>query len=174
MGNIRGGRIIAIIAAGGFIMRERENERSRTFIERQRERARLDHGRLLFGPRSRGKELLDDPGDYDEWRTHGDFFVDAAKHALVGKGPKNYSRPDESIREDASEALMVSIEIDASEIEVEVQDGIVVLKGSVPDRLMKHHCEWVIEGIAGVKDIKNELRVEREPDSPRRFGRRLR
>ncbi len=86
---------------------------------------------------------------YDQYRgTH------------AGKGPKNYKRADERIREDVSEALKHHPGVDASEIEVSVKDGVVMLSGTVESRQMKRLAEESVEEISAVADVKNELRIE--------------
>ena len=79
----------------------------------------------------------------------------------AGRGPKGYQRSDERIREDVCEMLARHHEIDASEIEVEVSQGIVTLRGSVDERRTKRIAEDVLETLPGVKDIRNELSVNR-------------
>jgi osmotically-inducible protein OsmY len=76
---------------------------------------------------------------------------------FLGRGPKGYRRSDERIREDICEALMQHPGIDASEFEVTVKEGVVTLKGTVPDRWMKRASEWVADRVSGVRDIRNEL-----------------
>ncbi|HEY3523757.1 MAG TPA: BON domain-containing protein, partial [Candidatus Limnocylindrales bacterium] len=78
----------------------------------------------------------------------------------TGAGPKGYQRSDERIREDVSERLQQSGGIDAHEIEVAVDGGVVSLKGTVPDRSMKRMAEDAVDSCSGVKDVHNELRVE--------------
>lgn len=82
-----------------------------------------------------------------------------------GHGPKNYKRSDERIREDVCEALFQDGDIDASEIEVKVTNGEVVLTGSVMDRNSKRRVEDVVESCSGVHDVRNEIRVQRESES---------
>lgn len=77
----------------------------------------------------------------------------------VGKGPKGYRRSDERIREDVCETLTQHPEIDASQIEVVVKDGYVKLSGAVESRHMKRMAEDAIEGLSGITDIKNQLRI---------------
>lgn len=77
-----------------------------------------------------------------------------------GKGPKNYRRSDDRIREDACEALERHPQIDASEIEVEVKDGVVTLRGHVEERRLKRLAEDSIESVSGVRDVRNELQVD--------------
>ncbi len=76
-----------------------------------------------------------------------------------GRGPKGYRRSDETIKEDVSEALYRSSEVDASELEVHVSSGNVTLKGFVNDRTQKKLAERAVENLSGVEDIFNEIRV---------------
>jgi hypothetical protein len=76
-----------------------------------------------------------------------------------GKGPKGYKRNDERIKEDVSEALQNDYDVDASNIEVEVNDGEVTLRGEVQSRQEKRAAEDCAEDVAGVKDVTNQLRV---------------
>jgi len=77
-----------------------------------------------------------------------------------GRGPKNYMRSDERIREDLNERLTDSDEIDASNITVEVSNGVATLKGSVDERWMKHCAEDLAESCSGVRDVNNQIRVQ--------------
>jgi hypothetical protein len=77
----------------------------------------------------------------------------------VGKGPKGYQRSDERIREDVSERLAQHPEIDATDIEVQVNNGEVTLTGTVEERHIKRMAEDVAEGLSGVKEVHNQLRV---------------
>ncbi len=79
-----------------------------------------------------------------------------------GKGPKGYTRSDERIREDVNERLTDDGMIDASEIEVDVKNGEVLLKGTVRSRQEKRRTEDIIESISGVKDVENHLKVKTE------------
>jgi hypothetical protein len=78
-----------------------------------------------------------------------------------GKGPKGYRRNDERIREDVCERLEDNPELDASDIEVTVSGGEVTLKGEVSDRRDKRIAEDCTEGISGVKDVTNQIRVRK-------------
>lgn len=78
-----------------------------------------------------------------------------------GRGPKNYQRSDDRIREDVCERLTMDHDVDASEIEVNVQDGVVTLNGSVNDRHAKRLAEDICESVRGVKDVQNNIRVTR-------------
>lgn len=78
-----------------------------------------------------------------------------------GKGPKNYKRSDERIYENINDVLTEDPDIDASEIEIEVQDGEVKLSGMVNERLQKRKAEDLIEDILGVTNVENNIHVAR-------------
>jgi hypothetical protein len=88
-----------------------------------------------------------------------------------GRGPKNWKRSDERIREDVNEELARHPWIDASEIEVRVANGEVTLTGTVNNRIAKRRAEEVAEHVFGATDVQNQIRVKREPLSER-FGER--
>lgn len=110
-------------------------------------------------------------GDYGyQNQTKGDHytarkelgFVASLKDSIenyFGKGPKGYRRSDERIHEDICEILYHHPQIDASEIEVEVKNGVVSLGGSVESRRLKRLTEEVIENCPGIVDIHNQIRV---------------
>lgn len=77
-----------------------------------------------------------------------------------GRGPRNYQRPDTSIREDLCELLTLDDDIDATDIDVNVAAGIVTLNGEVPERQMKRRAERLAERIRGVRDVQNNLRLK--------------
>lgn len=78
----------------------------------------------------------------------------------AGKGPKGWRRSDENIREQVCDCLERDHHIDASDIEVTVNDGVVTLSGKVEHRTTKRHAEDIIENLPGVKDIRNEITVD--------------
>lgn len=82
-----------------------------------------------------------------------------------GKGPKGWKRSDDSIRTDACEALMDDGHVDASEIEVSVEDGVIRLQGTVEERSAKRRAESCVENLSGVKDVINEIRLKRNTES---------
>jgi hypothetical protein len=84
-----------------------------------------------------------------------------------GRGPKGYTRSDERIREDVHDRLADDSWIDASDIEVQVQDGEITLSGEVDSRDAKHRAEHVVEDVSGARHVQNNLRVR---DSSARRG----
>lgn len=77
-----------------------------------------------------------------------------------GRGPKNYVRSDERIREDVSDRLADHAHLDASEIDVQVKNGEVTLTGTVEDRMSKRRAEDCADDVSGVKHVQNNLRVK--------------
>ncbi|MEO0033425.1 MAG: hypothetical protein RIS94_3183 [Pseudomonadota bacterium] len=80
-----------------------------------------------------------------------------ADHA--GKGPSDYTRSDERIREDANDRLTDDWRVDARSITVTVDKGEVTLNGTVPTRPEKHRAEECVERISGVRHVQNNIRV---------------
>lgn len=78
-----------------------------------------------------------------------------------GRGPRNYRRSDERVSEDIHERLTAHPEIDATDVEIEVQGGVVTVTGAVEDRWTRHRVEDVIDEILGVREIDNRLRIDR-------------
>lgn len=74
-----------------------------------------------------------------------------------GKGPKNWQRDDRRITDDACEALYHNHHVDATNIEVDVKDGELYLRGTVNTREEKKEAEESVEFIQGVRDVFNEL-----------------
>ena len=100
----------------------------------------------------------------------GEGLWSRVKHALHigghhGKGPKNWNRSALRIREDVCEALAYHGELDATDIEVDVEGAEVTLRGTVPDRHSKRLAERIVEGVYGVDDVHNRLKVRRHDDT---------
>jgi hypothetical protein len=79
---------------------------------------------------------------------------------FTGRGPKGWQRSDESVLERVNETLEQHPDIDASEIEVTCARGEIVLRGTVDDRRAKRLAEDAVENLPGVKDVRNEIRVQ--------------
>jgi osmotically-inducible protein OsmY len=76
-----------------------------------------------------------------------------------GRGPRNYRRSDERIREMICERLTDDPYVDASEVSIEVRDGVITLSGDVPERRMKHRVEDIASEMGRDNEIRNEIRV---------------
>jgi BON domain len=123
-----------------------------------------DTWRQHWGGRERDRDR-DERGFFDRLR---EFF--SSRHderdarRRHGHAPKGYVRSDERIREDVCDRLMSSPWIDASEVEIRVMQGEVTLEGSVDTRDEKRQIEDITEGVLGVKDVNNRLRLSSRDD----------
>lgn len=115
---------------------------------RERERVRRWHRRHPEAPMDRdfrGNQAWDQPGPY------------------TGLGPRGYRRTDERILEDVNERMTQHGHLDASRIDIEVNNAEVTLKGAVDSRRSKHLAEDIAESVAGVQDVHNQLHIDRYP-----------
>jgi len=79
-----------------------------------------------------------------------------------GKGPKNYTRSSDRIKEDVNDRLSDAWDIDASDIDVEVNGNEVTLSGNVPSKQQKRRAEDIAESVSGVTNVQNNLRVKQQ------------
>lgn len=77
-----------------------------------------------------------------------------------GRGPSDYTRSDDRIREDVNDNLTEDWAVDARKVSVRVENGEVTLDGTVPTRLQKRRAEDCAEEVSGVKHVQNNLRVQ--------------
>lgn len=119
-----------------------------------------DYNRGMFGYEGEGfdRSFSDREGHPERGWNIG---RDSDRPSYRGRGPKNYQRSDERIREDVCERLALDHDVDASDIDVQVAAGIVTLDGTVNERQAKRIAEDVCESVRGVKDVQNNLRVNR-------------
>jgi hypothetical protein len=154
---------------------ERRRERADE-SERHPDRGPESYGRFVGGPdfewgggygggygRSAG---YGDRGGRGEWwgQWAGESPDESALRSphdrgFAGRGPRNYRRSDARIEEDVNERLTAHPGIDATEIEVRVNDGEVTLAGTVDDRRSKRLAEDIADSVSGVRDVHNELRI---------------
>jgi hypothetical protein len=80
---------------------------------------------------------------------------------FTGRGPRSYRRSDARLHEEICELLTADTHIDASEIEVSVENGEVMLSGLVESRRLKHLAEDIAYRVSGVLDVTNRLKVGR-------------
>ena len=102
--------------------------------------------------------------DYDaeRERASGSF----GHRARTGRGPKGYTRSDERILEDVCDRI--GLELDASDVEVRIDQGEIRLTGTVGDRQTKYEMEEIADRVLGVKQVHNEIMVRRRYESDER------
>lgn len=102
------------------------------------------------------------PGVSGKDREEGSWFNESQyqiQKNYAGKGPKGYYREDARIHEEVCEVLYHHPLVDASDIEVEVKDQIVYLRGTVESRQQKREAERSLDFIWGVVDVINQLKL---------------
>lgn len=97
-------------------------------------------------------------GPMRRYRRVGDRFR-AERGPHEGRGPRGYRRSDDRIRDEVCEFLTEDGLIDASGVEVRVEDGEVTLEGRVESRAQKRRAEDLAEIVLGVVDVHNRLRL---------------
>jgi osmotically-inducible protein OsmY len=85
-------------------------------------------------------------------------FERTGRISFLGKGPMGFN-PDNRLWEEVCLNLTFNPLVDATEIEVQVKNGTVLLSGVVLNWEMKKMAERSLENIMGVVDIKNNLRI---------------
>jgi hypothetical protein len=136
-----------------------------------------DYGRGRYGqPRSypplSGAETTS--GGYQPSYPQRSFLTRGrwpAPGRFTGRGPKGYMRSDERVLEDINDRLTDHPELDATEIEVKVNNCDVTLTGAVDSREAKHIAEEIAESVSGVRNVQNNLRIEEEEPTRKRGGR---
>ena len=76
-----------------------------------------------------------------------------------GLGPKGWKLSDERLYEKVCDVLLKSHEVDASEIDVEVKEGVVNMKGYISSLGMKRVAEDLVGSIPGVVDVFTQLKI---------------
>ncbi len=103
-----------------------------------------DH--TLARARERGELPAPDRGE--PWEVPG---------PMTGRGPRGYHRGDRLIFEDINDRLTDHGDIDATGIEVKVENGEVILAGSVATREQKRLAEDIAFSVPGVRDVRTRL-----------------
>ncbi|HEX6965657.1 MAG TPA: BON domain-containing protein [Gemmatimonadaceae bacterium] len=108
--------------------------------------------------------------------TYGDVGADSTdvyrrartRPTYAGVGPRGYVRSNERIHEDIHDQLTAHPDLDASDIEVRVSDGVVTLTGTVDSRAAKRMARDIADATPGVRDVRNELTIQSaERSAPR-------
>lgn len=117
---------------------------------------------LRYEAQSPGAEGDDRDAAWPRRERGGYWRQYEGRSPFAGRGPKDYRRSDDRVREEICDCMTDDPLLDASEITVQVSEGVVTLSGSVTSREQKRRAEDVAERISGVKDVANQLRVARE------------
>ncbi|HEX8694305.1 MAG TPA: BON domain-containing protein [Longimicrobium sp.] len=91
--------------------------------------------------------------------------------ARYGLGPyyrrlQQRRRPDDELKQEVEEALFFDTWVDAESITVEVRDGIVTLRGELPDHEEVRYATDDAWDVDGVRGVRSELRVDSSKRKP--------
>jgi hypothetical protein len=118
-----------------------------------------DRGRWQERQRDIGHEEDFDIYDYEDPYDWSYSEVWTIEGPFTGIGPQGYQRSDDRIFEEVCERLTQHGKIDATDMEVEVDNGEVYLKGKVENRQTKRLAEDTVATVPGVMDVHNQLKV---------------
>ncbi len=85
------------------------------------------------------------------------WAVEEAETTQRGKGPAQ--RTDEQLKSAIEEVLTDDPWLDASGVQVSVQQGIAQLSGTVASRQAKRRAEDLADQVRGVRDVQNTLSI---------------
>lgn len=123
------------------------------------------------GKRSR---VVGEP-EYQDNAGHGrvddDSYADESDNpsSMRGRGPKNYRRTEQHLLERVVDALQDDPQLDATDVDVSLSAGDVVLAGSVSSRKDKHRAENLAARATSLPDVDNRLRVRPTPSARRTY-----
>lgn len=72
------------------------------------------------------------------------------------------TRSNDLISEDILARLEAEPQIDAAEIDIDVEDGVVAINGTVDTYAIKELAGHVAEHVAGVSEVHNRLRIRKD------------
>jgi hypothetical protein len=118
-------------------------------------------GSQEFGPEGYGSASYATTRGAREWQSSERWRVPGPH---VGRGPKGYQRSEERIREEVNDRLTAHGLVDATDVEVRIQNGEVTLTGFVDSRDAKRAAEDCAEDVPGVREVHNHLRIRSHAD----------
>lgn len=112
-------------------------------------------------------DWADSTGSGSEWTPgrvsggYGEAPQTGRGENYMGRGPKDYRRSDDRIREEICDIFTDDANLDPSDVVIKVESAEVTLMGSVSSRDQKRRAEEMAERVSGVRDVINQLRVSR-------------
>ncbi|MDQ3399039.1 MAG: BON domain-containing protein, partial [Deinococcota bacterium] len=95
-------------------------------------------------------EGTDDAATTEIWLAPGPY---------TGMGPKAYESAGDPLGQEAALRLTQHGQVDASNIEITIDNGAVLLEGTVVSEEVKSLAEEAIRSLEGVGDVQNLLEV---------------
>ncbi len=152
----RAGRLYFILCIGDFEL----NYRHMNDYNKQMEAAYLTSKRQGDMMRDRRMERSPHQDRRNRLRPEEERNL---QYNFKGKGPRNYKPSDDRLLERVSDLFYEHPHLDASGIEISIQNGELLLTGYVADRYEKRLAEDLAEEVSGITNIENRLKVYRAP-----------
>ena len=96
---------------------------------------------------------------------HGDPLVPRESERRTGPssyrgvGPKNFRRSDDRVREEICERLSEADDVDATDVDVRVTNGVVLLTGRVDSAGALGVADHIAHSCGGVRQVENRINV---------------
>jgi hypothetical protein len=117
---------------------------------------RADKGEAWAYPRKREEPAR----DADLARGGTSWNANLPIRSFVGLGPRNWRPSDKKLKERVCEVLTRSHEVDPTEMNVKVKDGVAYLSGTIKSRGMKRVAEDLVGSIPGIIDVFTNLQIK--------------
>ena len=127
-----------------------EADEDRGYAFRRYDQGDMNSGRMTGGD-----------GRSYAWDRSAGRASGASRDDYRGRSPKDYRRSDDRIREDICDRLTDDPSLDPSDVTIKVEGGEVILTGFVATRDEKRRAEEEAERVSGVRDVINQIRVNR-------------
>ena len=108
----------------------------------------------------RGKTLPYGYSPEEEPADYGRFYTEEG-----APGPRDYAataRSDEEIHREICERLRAEPDIHVSDLDIEVADGVVTLRGTAESALPAYLTAAIVERVSGIRSIRDEIRLGRD------------
>jgi len=122
---------------------------------------------LDWNPRSRYPKAWDEfsetPADPDVfgYREEPQNKEENQVRRFFGTAWQGYPRSDDRIKDDICERMRNQNQFDPSHLEIQVQNGEVILRGNVETYQIKRSIEDLVETVLGVREINNFLKADK-------------
>jgi cytoskeletal protein RodZ len=99
---------------------------------------------------------------------------DGSEHSPAASPNRAHERYESETRPKSDELLATAVHdslshdkrVNAMQLQVSAQQGVVQLTGTVPREADRHAAETIARRVAGVRDVRNQIQVEASPATP--------
>jgi hypothetical protein len=114
-----------------------------------------------FTPYTTDLEFYRDPNIYETEVTETAQEGDVEPHSPNSDKPRGLRRTDDEIKEEIDTLLSGQRQVDTSDIQVDVKDGIVTLSGNTNSPVEIEKAAGIAGNVLGVLDVTNQLNIRK-------------